>query len=410
MAVIESTKPQQPEVEEPKVATPQSEKRKVEDKENTPDAKRLKPTPIEPAIVRKQVEYYLSDENLRHDKFFHDKIAENAEGWLDVNLVLSCNKMKAMRATKEDVMSALKDSKMEVREDGTALRRPGNAALPKLETKAVHQKKSALHAHDGGILAVFKEIPEGQTWAQVKDELKKALPEKTGLWFVSEVSDKRQCFVATAPFENDAKFFEEVALELAEKKVKADICQGEVLQQGLKLLPKHIREKREKESRKRQKDRNRPILVGSQKFINVGALRGRVKEIINSRSDGESLKPDGSDYKLVYALLDFHPKGAQKKEGMVGIKVDKSTQGENRCFHLVRADGTSDDFSAKKCLDALDLNPPYAPKQSDLPKVGESAKTEEAPKAEEAKKDDSKVDESAKTEEAPKAEEAKKDV
>merc|ERR1719316_1749564 len=139
--------------------------------------------------------------------------------------------MKAMRATKDDIIVALKDSKVEVQEDGSALRRPGNAALPKLETKVVHQKKSALHAHDGGILAVFKDVPEGQTWTQVKDALKAALPEKTGLWFVSEVSDKRQCFVATAPFENDARFYEELTLTLAEKKVTVDICQGEVLQQ-----------------------------------------------------------------------------------------------------------------------------------------------------------------------------------
>jgi len=29
------------------------------------------------------VEYYLSDENLKYDKFFHEKIAENKDGWLE---------------------------------------------------------------------------------------------------------------------------------------------------------------------------------------------------------------------------------------------------------------------------------------------------------------------------------------
>jgi hypothetical protein len=29
------------------------------------------------------VEYYLSDENLKYDKFFHEKIAENIDGWLE---------------------------------------------------------------------------------------------------------------------------------------------------------------------------------------------------------------------------------------------------------------------------------------------------------------------------------------
>merc|ERR1719454_1658164 len=132
-------------------------------------------------------------------------------------------------------------------------------------------------------------------------------------------------------------------------------------------MPKHIRDKREKEGRKRQKERNRPILMGTQRYDSIAALRGRVKEILNSRSDGEQLKVDGSDFKLIKALLEHHPKGAEKSQGMVGIKVAQSTQGENRCFYLIREDGTAEDFSAKKCLDAVELNPPYvkteAPKE-----------------------------------------------
>merc|ERR1712187_68394 len=168
-----------------------------------------------------------------------------------------------------------------------------------------------------------------------------------------------QCFVATAPFDDDVKIFEDLKIEVGGAKLKSEICQGNLLQTALKLLPKHVRERREKESRKRQKDRNKPILVGTQKFLNIGALRGRVKEILNSRSDGEHLKPDGSHFKLIKALLEHHPKGAQKSQGMVGIKVAQSTQGDNRCFFMVRENGDAEDFSAKKCLDAIELNPPY---------------------------------------------------
>merc|ERR1712187_882178 len=168
-----------------------------------------------------------------------------------------------------------------------------------------------------------------------------------------------QCFVATAPFDDDVKIFEDLKIEVGGAKLSCEICQGDTLQAALKILPKHIRERREKESRKRQKDRNRPIVVGTQKFLNTGALRGRVKEILNSRSDGEQLKVDGSDFKLIKALLEHHPRGAEKSQGMVGIKVAQSTQGENRCFYLIREDGTAEDFSAKKCLNAIELNPPY---------------------------------------------------
>jgi len=76
-----------------------------------PEAKRLKPTPPDSGVVRKQIEYYLSDDNLKFDKFFHEKISANEEGWLEVALVLSCNKMKALRATTrcDDSLEGLQD-------------------------------------------------------------------------------------------------------------------------------------------------------------------------------------------------------------------------------------------------------------------------------------------------------------
>eukprot|EP00747_Dinoflagellata_sp_TGD_P161600 gnl/TRDRNA2_/TRDRNA2_178216_c0_seq1.p1 gnl/TRDRNA2_/TRDRNA2_178216_c0~~gnl/TRDRNA2_/TRDRNA2_178216_c0_seq1.p1 ORF type:complete len:434 (+),score=146.63 gnl/TRDRNA2_/TRDRNA2_178216_c0_seq1:77-1378(+) len=339
-----------------------------------PDSKRLKSTPCDPAVVRKQVEYYLSDDNLNHDKFFHEAISKSDGGWLDMSLVLSCNKMKAMRATKEDVLNALKESKVEVREDQLAVRRPGNAALPKLEVK--FQKKQ-LHAHDGGVLAVFKDIPAEQSWMQVKEKLKEAMPEKTQLWYVSQVSDKNQCIVASSPFDGDQEFFDKLELEVAGAKLKPEVCWGEILQQSLKLLPKNIRDKREKEARKRQKDRNRPIVIGTQRFVNMGALRGRVKEILNSRSDGETLKPDGGDFKLMKGIIGYHPKGEEKSRGMTGIKVSKSQQGESRCFYMIKEGGVEEDFSAKKCLDAIELNPPYAVDA----KTEAAAKADAAPKA-----------------------------
>lgn len=361
-----------------------------------PEAKRLKPTPPDVATVRKQVEYYLSDDNLRHDKFFHDKITENGEGWLELTMILACNKMKAMRATPEDVLEALKGSKIEIREDKLALRRPGSLALPTLEQKQVHQKKSALHAHDGGVIAVVKGIPEEQSWMQIKDAVKAKLPEKVQLWFCSEVNDKHTCVLASAPFEGDIKFFDTLELEVGGLKLKTEVAHGDLLQTSLKCMPKHIREKREKEVKKRQKERNRPIVVGSQRFVTVTALRSRVKEILNSRSDGEELKADGSDFKLIKALLGFHPKGEAKSKGMKGIKVAKSSQGESRCFWMLKEEGEPEDFSAQKCLSAIEANPPYvevekkadaspAPKEKAEIKVPAAEVPKEAVVAEEKK-------------------------
>merc|ERR1712194_191470 len=281
-------------------------------------------------------------------------------GWMDMALIVSCNKMKVIKATKEDVVAALKESKIEIKADGSAVRRPGNAALPALEAKPSHaQKKSSLHVHDGGPVIVFKNIPAEQSWQQIKDKLKTALPGKATVWFASEVNDKQQCFIVCSPWDGDLDFLKDFELDLGGAKLKPEVCYNEALQQTLKTLPKHVRDKRDKESKKRAKERNRPIVVGNQRFLNVGALRGKVKEILNSRSDGEQLKKDGTDFKLITSLLTFHPKGAEKSKGLVGIKVAKSEYGDSRCFYMLRENGSEEDVSMKKCVDAVEANPPY---------------------------------------------------
>jgi len=354
-----ATEPEQTKEEvakEPEAATKEPETATKE-----PELKKLKPSPADPAVIRKQVEYYLSDENLRGDKFFNEKIASNEEGWLEMSLILSCNKMKAMRASFEDVVAALKDSKLELKDGGSAVRRPGNAPLPKLEEKPQHHKKNTLHVHDGGAVLMIKSIPAEQSWMQVKDKLKEKLPEKVAPWFVSEVNDKAQCFVVCPPFAGDLALFQTCSIEIGGATLRTEICYGDLLQQTLKTLPKHVRDKRERESRRRQKERNRPILIGDQRFLSVGALRGKVKEIMNSRSDGERLKPEGTDFKLLKALIAFHPKGEEKMKGMVGLKVDKASKGDgqSRCFHIIRDDESVEDVSLVKCISAVELNPPY---------------------------------------------------
>lgn len=381
-----------------------------------PEAKRLKPNPPDPSVVRKQIEYYLSDDNLKFDKFFHEKISADPEGWLEISLVLSCNKIKTMKTTSEDVLTSLKGSAIEVNDDNSKIRRPGNLPLPTLESKPVHhQKKSVAHAHDGGVIAVFKAVPAEQSWMQIKEKLREVLPAKVQIWYVSEVTDKGQCTIASAPFENDVEFFENLELEVGGAKLKAEVAQGDLLQQCVKIMPKHIKDKREKQARMRQKERNRPIVVGAQRFVNVSALRTRVKEILNSRSDGESLKADGSDFKLIKSLLDFHPKGSEKSKGLVGIKVQKSVQGDSRCFYMVKEDGKEEDFSAQKCLGAIDANPPYVEAdakkskeaESPMPKPEPKAKPADPPSVAEAKPADAPSPAEAKAAEAPSAAEAK---
>merc|ERR1712224_483906 len=115
-----------------------------------------------------------------------------------MGLILSCNKMKVMKATKTRVLEALKDSPLEIKDAAgaaTSLRRPENKKLPELQQRSGHQhyQKKKPHAHDGGVIIIVKDVPEEQNWMQIKDTIKGKLPGKVAIMFASSVSEKNQC-------------------------------------------------------------------------------------------------------------------------------------------------------------------------------------------------------------------------
>lgn len=83
------------------------------------------------ADIKTQVEYYLSDDNLKKDAFFYNKITEDSEGWLDLEFILNCNKIKSLGIDKTKIVEAIKDSTLvESNPEGGKVRRKGNPTLP----------------------------------------------------------------------------------------------------------------------------------------------------------------------------------------------------------------------------------------------------------------------------------------
>jgi len=62
------------------------------------------------AVIKKQIEYYLSDSNLKKYSYFHDKISANKDGWILISEFLNCNKIKELKIKASDIVSAIKDS------------------------------------------------------------------------------------------------------------------------------------------------------------------------------------------------------------------------------------------------------------------------------------------------------------
>ena len=92
--------------------------------------------------IKEQIEYYLSDKNLQNDSFFHNKISEDPNGYLDLDLLLKCNKIKNAGWTIDEIKEGIKLSEeIELDKEEKKVRRKDNKALPELVLLNKKRKK-----------------------------------------------------------------------------------------------------------------------------------------------------------------------------------------------------------------------------------------------------------------------------
>jgi len=329
------------------------------------DAKKAKIPDL--AAIKKQIEYYFSDQNLKGDKFFHEKISAHPEGWLEMKLIQSCNKIKVFGVPDDVLLDALKESTLETKtgEEGNFVRR--TSPLPALDEKLAASKrvkpddaKKKEMAHIGGVLLKFSEIPEEVNWIPIKEAVKAKIPENARVMFATTVTEKGTSVMVLTPFDGDLDLVETMVIEVDGVKIKFAVMYGEELRECLKELPKHIVKRREAAAKTRQKAKQKPVQLANQKFANIATVKAKVKEIITARKDGQVLIEGSPDTALVYAVFAHHPRADEKLKNVKGIKVDTSEHDadekgkKSRCFHLMKEDGSTEDISVIKCLSELE--------------------------------------------------------
>ncbi|KAF4674546.1 hypothetical protein FOL47_009072 [Perkinsus chesapeaki] len=355
------------------------------------------------ADVKRQVEYYFSDNNLRHDAFFHRKISEDPEGWLPADLVLSCNKMKQMHCTADDIEKALAEgSNLEMKKDENgklSIRR--TTPLPALSAPKKGARQSQMKnvtVHDGGVIVAVRDIPEEVEWPNIKKSLEEIVKEKAKdpegnvVTFATSVDkNKHSCYVLFKPFDDDVQFFTDLKFKASpfadkakegekdsekegessstkpEFELKTEPVYGIELKDALKRLPAHVLRKRESRAKDRKRSRDKPIMLGTQRYNNIHTANNRVRDVLRSRKAGQELKQGTPDYELVEAVLKFHPNAERKLAGMKGIKVDVSPYGDTHCFFVLKEDAEPEDISIVKCFTNMQVNPPYVEKEATSP-------------------------------------------
>ncbi|XP_065221458.1 la-related protein 7 [Planococcus citri] len=72
--------------------------------------------------IRQQIEFYLGDVNLSKDRFFNGLLQESP--YIDIDIILNCNKIKKLTCNPKDIVKALKTSEiLSVTDDGTKIYR-----------------------------------------------------------------------------------------------------------------------------------------------------------------------------------------------------------------------------------------------------------------------------------------------
>ena len=94
--------------------------------------------------IKGQIEYYLSDSNLETDEFFHNMISKDINGYLELENILQCNKIKKAGWTKEEIIESIKESdKIELNEEKTKVRRKDNRQRKNVNQKKKKRKKES---------------------------------------------------------------------------------------------------------------------------------------------------------------------------------------------------------------------------------------------------------------------------
>ena len=92
--------------------------------------------------IKTQIEYYLGDENLKKDSFFHGLISSDANGYLNLDYILKCNKIKKKGWTKDDIIKGIELSTfVELDKTEQKVRRKDNLKLPELTLLNKKRKK-----------------------------------------------------------------------------------------------------------------------------------------------------------------------------------------------------------------------------------------------------------------------------
>ncbi len=101
----------------------------------------------------------------------------------------------------------------------------------------------------------------------------------------------------------------------------------------------------------------KPVVLGELKFDSKKEAKEHFSNILNKHP--LKTKLSNGEFDDVMSLLLCHPKADEKiGSGVKFLKIDQGYNSSNRCFHIIREDGSMENFSIGKCING-DHSPFY---------------------------------------------------
>lgn len=126
------------------------------------------PNQLEKKIIR-QVEFYFGDRNLAKDKFLQEKLKENEDGWIGLDVLLTFNRLKSLSTDSSVISQALRKSTkglIEVNEGGDKVRRTDFKSIPTIALLSPEVRKEIKER-----TVYLKGFPEDSTLDDIQEFL-----------------------------------------------------------------------------------------------------------------------------------------------------------------------------------------------------------------------------------------------
>ena len=286
--------------------------------------------------ICKQVEFYLSDSNLKRDLFFYEKIQKAEGGFIPLKVFLKCPKVRKLTNNEEEIANSMVlSSELELNRDKTAIRRLNNRKLPDFHR---FPSKSVLYPQP--TFFVYQLFPSENSCKRAGwREIQGAFREQYGGMEVGWVGEGR--FVLPGNTEEGVR----------ERVEREGIWVDGERKYGSRVEGKELMETWRKygsqwEAAEMQFGVHTQYKFGGQCFHSPGKVKSYLRSLLSSSSENSPIPPQFHPF--LFDLLKLHPDFELKSHDFDHFEVGRLNS--HKTFVVVKKDGRKEDLEAEKCL------------------------------------------------------------